>query len=155
MLPHAGDHTRLTPQLGVRRCRRFTSEPYAGEMPAPDKHAETLRRLRAGTGKLATAALKKLDTEYSWFRALPAQERSWVGSVAQAGINSFVNWYANPANGRGANEVFAAAPPELTRTLSLQHTLSIVRSVVTVVEDHSDEFASPGTEASLREAILR
>ena len=122
----------------------------------PDIRSETLRRLKAGTGLLVTAALKSLDAEYAWFRDLPARERSWVGSVAQAGINAFVQWYANPeAAQRGAAEVFAAAPPELTRSVSLQHTLSIVRTVVKVVEDHSDEFATPGAEAQLREAILR
>lgn len=123
--------------------------------PADVRH-DTLRRLRAGTGKLATAALRELDTEYAWFRELPAQERSWVGSVAQAGINAFVQWYAQPGqNYRGAMEVFSAAPPELTRSISLQHTLSIVRTVVKVVEAHCDEFASAGGEQHLREAILR
>ncbi len=117
---------------------------------------ETLRRLKSGTGVLSTAAIKSLDSDFIWFRELPARERSWVGTVAQAGINAFVEWYANPKEvGRGASEVFAAAPPELTRSISLQHTLSIVRTVVKVVEDHSDDFASPGTEAQLREAILR
>jgi hypothetical protein len=117
---------------------------------------DTLRRLRAGSGKLATAALKSLDSEHPWFSELPAQERSWVGTVAQAGINSFVSWYASPGESyRSATEVFAAAPPELTRSISLQHTLSIVRTVVKIVESHSDEFAAPGNEQHLREAILR
>ncbi|WP_062378485.1 PucR family transcriptional regulator [Demequina pelophila] len=125
-------------------------------MVTPEMRVETLRRLRGGTGRLATAALKSLDAEFPWFRQLPAQERSWVGSVAQAGITSFVAWFSDPhAHHRGALEVFAAAPPELTRAISLQHTLSIVRTVVTVVEDHSDEFAAPGSEAHLREAVLR
>ncbi|MFV0287038.1 MAG: PucR family transcriptional regulator [Demequina sp.] len=117
--------------------------------------AETLRRLRAATGRLATAALRRLDADYPWFRALPAEERSWVGIVAQAGISSFVAWYADPQHShRSATEVFAAAPPELTRSVSLQHTLSIVRTVVEVVESHSDEFASPGNEVEVRQAIL-
>lgn len=117
---------------------------------------DTLRKLKAGTGKLATAALRELDTQYSWFGELPAQERSWVGSVAQSGITSFVTWYGHPtSNHRGAIEIFAAAPPELTRSISLQHTLSIVRTVVKVVEDNSDELAAVGGEAHLREAILR
>ena len=126
-------------------------------MAAPvDVRHETLRRLKAGTGRLATAALRELDTEYRWFGELPAQERSWVGTVAQAGITSFVTWYANPTGTyRGALEIFAAAPPELTRSVSLQHTLSIVRTVVNVVEDHADELAAVGGEAHLREAILR
>ncbi len=117
---------------------------------------DTLRRLRAGTGKLATAALKELDAEYRWFGELPAQERSWVATVAQAGITSFVTWYASPGGSyRGAIEVFAAAPPELTRSISLQHTLSIVRTVVKIVEEHADDFAAAGGEAHLRESILR
>ncbi len=121
-----------------------------------DVHHETLRRLKSGTGKLATAALRELDADYRWFGELPAQERSWVGTVAQAGITSFVSWYANPTGTyRGALEIFAAAPPELTRSVSLQHTLSIVRTVVKVVEDNADELAAVGGEAHLREAILR
>jgi len=130
---------------------------YADHMVATvDVRHETLRRLKAGTGKLATAALRELDADYRWFGELPAQERSWVGTVAQAGITSFVTWYANPsATYRGALEIFAAAPPELTRSVSLQHTLSIVRTVVKVVEDNADELAAVGGEAHLREAILR
>lgn len=126
------------------------------DMTTSDVTQDTLKRLRGGTGKLSTAAITSLDTEYRWFRDLPAQERSWVGTVAQAGINSFVQWYADPDRVyRGATEVFSAAPPELTRAISLQHTLGIVRTVVQVVEDHSDEFAVPGGEQELREAILR
>lgn len=126
-------------------------------MVAPvDVRHETLRRLKSGTGMLATAALRELDADYRWFGELPAQERSWVGTVAQAGITSFVSWYANPTGTyRGALEIFAAAPPELTRSVSLQHTLSIVRTVVKVVEDNADELAAVGGEAHLREAILR
>ncbi len=124
-------------------------------MASAQARSETLRRLRSATGRLSTAALKSLDTEYSWFRELPAQERSWVGTVAQAGIDSFVAWYADPQHShRSATEVFAAAPPELTRSVSLQHTLSIVRTVVRVVEEHAEEFASPGSEREVREAIL-
>ncbi len=125
-------------------------------MATTDTRQDTLKRLRGGTGKLSTAAITSLDTEYAWFRDLPAQERSWVGTVAQAGIDSFVQWYADPTRSyRGAAEVFSAAPPELTRSISLQHTLGIVRTVVQVVEDHCDEFAAPGGEQELREAILR
>ncbi len=125
-------------------------------MVITDTRAETLRRLKAGSGKLATAALRSLDAEHKWFRDLPAQERSWVGTVAQAGIDSFVSWYEQPTdNTRGAADVFASAPPELARSISLQHTLAIVRTVVNVVESHSDDFAAPGSEQELREAILR
>src|SRR5690554_5814485 len=124
-------------------------------MSTSQSRSDTLRRLRSATGRLATAALTTLDSDYQWFRSLPAQERSWVGTVAQAGIDSFVAWYADPQHSqRSATEVFAAAPPELTRSVSLQHTLTIIRTVVRVVESHSDEFAAPGSERDVREAIL-
>jgi len=143
--------------MGAPICVTLTIWSYAcGMVATVDVRHETLRRLKSGTGKLATAALRELDADYRWFGELPAQERSWVGTVAQAGITSFVSWYANPTGTyRGALEIFAAAPPELTRSVSLQHTLSIVRTVVKVVEDNADELAAVGGEAHLREAILR
>ena len=54
-----------------------------------------------------------------------------------------------------AGEIFAAAPPELTRSISLQQTLQLVRVAVDVVEENSDQLAAPGDERDLREAVLR
>ncbi len=121
-----------------------------------EPQAHTLRRLHDGSGILAAAAMRKLDENLTWYRALPAEDRSWVGLVVQAGISSFTTWYADPSTPpHGAGEIFAAAPPELTRSISLQHTLQLVRLIVEVVEDHSDRLAAPGSERDLREAVLR
>lgn len=123
--------------------------------PGRDK-AHTLRRLHDGSGLLAAAAMRKLDETLPWYRALPAEDRSWVGLVAQAGISSFITWFSDPSTPpHGASEIFAAAPPELTRSISLQQTLQLVRLIVEVVEDHSDRLAAPGSERDLREAVLR
>ena len=46
-------------------------------MVTAEMRAQTLRKLRAGSGRLTTAALKSLDENYKWFSDLPAQERSW------------------------------------------------------------------------------
>src|SRR5690625_5933018 len=105
---------------------------------------------------LATAAVRRLDEELTWFRQLEAENRSWVGLVAQAGISAFITWYENPVSpGQATDQIFAAAPPELTRSISLQNTLQLVRVVVEVVEDHADELAASGNRAQLREAVLR
>ena len=78
------------------------------------------------------------------------------GLVAQAGITAFVTWFAEPTRPpHGVGDIFAAAPPELTRSISLQHTLQLVRVVVDVVETHSDRLAAPGDEREVREAVLR
>ena len=121
-----------------------------------EPQAHTLRRLHDGSGILAAAAMRKLDEDLSWYRALPAEDRSWVGLVVQSAVSSFITWYADPtAPPHGVGEIFTAAPPELTRSISLQHTLQLVRLVVEVVEDHSDRLAAPGSERDLREAVLR
>src|SRR4051794_34788010 len=132
--------------------------PYARRMPDQPTAtgAETLRRVRDGSGILAAAAMRRLDDDLDWYRALPAEDRSWVGLVAQAGISAFIGWFADPSQPpHGVGEIFAGAPPDLTRSISLQHTLQLVRVIVDVVETHSDELASPGGERDLREAVLR
>jgi hypothetical protein len=116
---------------------------------------ETQRRVREGAGLLAAAAMRRLDEDLDWYRALQAEDRSWVGLVAQAGISAFIAWFADPSRPpHGVGDIFASAPPELTRSISLQHTLQLVRVVVDVVETHSDRLAAPGDERELREAVL-
>ncbi|MCL2595804.1 MAG: PucR family transcriptional regulator, partial [Promicromonosporaceae bacterium] len=55
-----------------------------------DCRTATIARVREGIGYLTTAALRQLDEELDWYRALPAQERSYIGLVAHEGIASFV-----------------------------------------------------------------
>ncbi|MFC7406017.1 PucR family transcriptional regulator [Georgenia alba] len=117
--------------------------------------SDVVRRLRGGTDMLTTEALRRLDAELDWYRDLAAEDRSWIGLVAQAGIAAFINWYETPEEGSyNAQEIFRAAPPELTRSISLQHTLQLVRIVVEVVEDNAVKLAEEGQQADLREAVL-
>lgn len=127
--------------------------PAAG---APEADGEDLRRVKEGAGLLTAAALRQIDDELSWHRNLPAEDRSWIGLVVQSAISEFIRWYAEPTGApSGVSEIFAAAPPELTRSISLQHTLQLVRVIVDVVEAYSDQLAVPGGERDLREAVLR
>src|SRR5690625_3649123 len=97
--------------------------------------SDVVRRLRGGTDLLTTAALKRLDAEVPWYRELAAEDRSWIGLVAQSGIAAFITWYEQPSAATyNAAEIFRAAPPELTRSISLQH-----RS-----EEHTSELQSRG-----------
>jgi len=114
-----------------------------------------VRRLRGGTDLLTSAALKRLDDSLPWYRALPAEDRSWIGLVVQSGIKNFIAWYESEGQtAYNAAEIFRAAPPELTRSISLQHTLHLVRIIVEVVESHTASVAPPELEQSLREAVL-
>src|SRR5690625_2751055 len=121
----------------------------------PPASQELVQRLRSGTDLLTTAALKKLDEELPWYRALPAEDRSWIGLVVQSGIKNFIAWYESEGKtAYNAAEIFRAAPPELTRSISLQHTLHLVRVIIDVVESHTASLAPPALEQSLRAAVL-
>lgn len=114
-----------------------------------------IRRLRGGTDILTAAAMKRLEAEAMWFRSLPADDRSWIGVVAASGIAAFIDWYETPApTTYNAAEIFRAAPPELIRSISLQHALALVRIVVEVVESHTEELATGVGATALREAVL-
>ncbi len=116
----------------------------------PKTKQETLNWLRAVSGELASATLKRLDETLPWYGEMPPGRRSAVGLVAQAGITSFIHWYEDPASTPWiAADVFGAAPRELLRSVSLQQTLQLIRVVVEVVEQR----VKNGDDA-LREGVL-
>src|SRR5580700_3473342 len=118
-------------------------------------HPETVRRIERSLGALGTAAIAAMDERLPWFRKMSAENRSWLGLVAQAGIAAFLDWIRHPERHRSAvTEVFGTAPRELARAVSLQHAVEMVRVIIDVVEAQVDELAAPGGEAELREAVL-
>jgi hypothetical protein len=118
---------------------------------------ETVTRLDQAMGALGTAAVTAMDQRLPWFRAMSAENRSWLGLVAQAGVAAFVEWVKHPERTRPAvaGEVFGTAPRELARAVTLQQAVEMVRVIVDVVEAQVEELAAPGGEAELREAVLR
>jgi hypothetical protein len=128
-----------------------------GAAPPGRVRAETVQRLERAMGSLGTAAMASMEQRLSWFRSMSAENRSWIGLVAQAGIAAFVDWIKHPKRGRPsvAVEVFGTAPRELARAVSLQQAVEMVRIIIDVVEARVDELAAPGGEAELREAVLR
>jgi sugar diacid utilization regulator len=97
-----------------------------------------------------------MEQRLDWYRALSPQDRSWVGLIAQAGIAAFVGWYRRPSDPvQLTADVFGAAPRELTRSISLQQTLDLLRTVVDVVEERASLHAAPGAQQAVRESVLR
>ena len=129
----------------------------AGQRASGGVQAETVRRLEQATATLGTAAMTAMDARLSWFAAMSAENRSWLGLVAQAGVAAFVDWVKHPERTRPAvtGEVFGTAPRELARAVSLQQAVEMVRVIIDVVEARVDELAAPGGQAELREAVLR
>jgi PucR C-terminal helix-turn-helix domain/GGDEF-like domain len=127
-----------------------------GAVGAPARvHPETVQRLERSLGALGTAVNTAMDERLPWFRKMSAENRSWLGLVAQAGIAAFADWIKHPERARpAATEVFGTAPRELARAVSLQHAVEMVRVIIDVVETQVDTLAAPGAEAELREAVL-
>jgi hypothetical protein len=116
----------------------------------------TIRRIEQSSGLLATRSVARMDEQLPWFRRLPADQRSWVTLVAQAGVASFVEWLRSPDQVlRLTGEVFGTAPRELARRLSLQQTVELVRQTIAVVEEHVPELAGPADEQLVADAMLR
>ncbi|GEK81501.1 PucR family transcriptional regulator [Agrococcus baldri] len=94
---------------------------------------------------------RALDDRLPWYRTMPPSRRSAVGLVAQSGITSFIAWHEDPeAQPWIAADVFAAAPRELLRSVSLQQTLQLIRTTVAVFEERIAD-----ADPNMREPILR
>jgi DNA-binding PucR family transcriptional regulator len=118
--------------------------------------AATVRRLERRMGTLATAATARMEETLPWYRAMPPENRSWVTLVAQAGIAAFVEWFRRPDAPHAISaDVFGTAPRELTRTVTLQQTVDLVRVVIEVVEERIEDLAGSSEGPALREAVLR
>jgi hypothetical protein len=152
--------------FGMGSCSWQADGMTGGQAPASGRasaasrarvRAETVRRLERSMGSLGTAVMTSMDKRLAWFRAMSAENRSWIGLVAQAGIAAFVEWLKHPERSRAAvaGEVFGTAPKELARAISLQQTVEMVRITIGVVEAQVDQLAAPGGESELREAVLR
>ena len=99
-----------------------------------------------------------MDEVLPWFRGLPADQRSWVTLVAQAGVRSLVPWLRDPGQRRTqelADEIFDAAPRTLARAISLQHTVELIEVTIDVVEERVASLAATGEEHAVMDAILR
>ncbi|ROS56818.1 MULTISPECIES: PucR family transcriptional regulator [unclassified Frigoribacterium] len=124
--------------------------PGSPLQPSAATKERTLAWLRTVSGELSTATIKRLEETLPWYGDMPPGRRSAVGLVAQAGITSFISWFADPRSTPWiAADVFGSAPRELLRSVSLTQTLQLIRITVEVVEERVKDG-----DDSLREAIL-
>jgi hypothetical protein len=120
-------------------------------------HARTMRQLERATGALATATIARMEKRFPWYRDMPAEERSWIGLVIQAGIAAFVEWYRDPGNDspRITTDVFGTAPRELLRAMTLQQTVEVVRVAIEVVEESVADVVGEDAAPAVHAGVLR
>ena len=113
--------------------------------------------LQRAVGSLSTNAITRMQHDMSWFRDLSAEERSWVGLIVQAGIKNFIDWYLHesgaPEGSAIATTVFGAAPRALTRVITLQQTVDLIRLSLDVTEHSIDEFVDPLDAPDVHRAV--
>lgn len=128
----------------------------ASDGQRPKLRDETIRRIEQATGRLATQSVARMDDELPWFRTLPSDQRSWVTLVAQAGLQSYVDWLRTGDDVlRLTGEVFAAAPQAMARSVTLQQAVELVRQTIEVAEQNLPLLAGPDDEGVVREELLR
>jgi DNA-binding PucR family transcriptional regulator len=97
-----------------------------------------------------------MEETLSWFEAMSPLPRSHVGLLVQAGIRGFAGWLRNPSAGPSITvEVFASAPRDLARVVSLEQTVELIRIAVDITEDAVEEFTTPSMTGWVREQVLR
>lgn len=115
-----------------------------------------MRTLERSVGRLSQAAIARMERELPWFRQLSAEDRSWIGLILEAGIRAFLAWFADPSRHRAVTaDVFGTAPQALTRVITLQQTVEMVRTSIDVVEEQVEEIADPDDVPAVREAVMR
>lgn len=123
----------------------------------PARLAGTLPRIERAAGSLGAASVARMDETLPWFRELPADQRSWVMLVAQAGVRSLVEWlrHGEGGNQEVSDEIFEVAPQTLARSINLQQTVALIKVTVDVTEEHVPHLAAPGEQDALHAAVLK
>ena len=117
--------------------------------------AATWQRVERATTRLSTQAVQRMAL-LPWFDTLAAPQRADVGLVVQTGLRAFTAWLRDPTTAAVPGpEVFAVAPRELARSVSLKQTVQLIRVVVGVIEEEVPALAAPEEQARLAEQVLR
>lgn len=125
----------------------------AAIIPSARQRSQMAKRLHAVAGKMTTAAVREIESTHSWFMRLGANERSWVQVVVTNGIEGFINWFegkeeVNPA------DLFNAAPRVLTRRITLDQTVDLIRTTIEAVEAQIGELLPKSDRVPLTTATV-
>lgn len=106
-----------------------------GWLPDAGVRAGLADGLTSAAATMTTAALADITRRYPWFSELDAANRASVTLVVRAGVDGFIDWFREGGARVGQQSIFAGAPRELTRSLSLQQTVDLIRATVETVEE--------------------
>jgi hypothetical protein len=118
---------------------------------------QVARQLQRAVSDLSKTSLARMEREMPWVGELPAEHRAWIGTVLQAGYNTFIAWFRNPdqLTPTLTVEVFGNAPRSLAGVISLQQTVAMIRLSIEVAESDLTQAVAPEHQAEVRMSILR
>ena len=132
----------------------MTSSSSAATGARKRSRAQIAQRLTRASGALSSAALTRMEKDMPWVVQLPAEDRSWIGLILQAGIKSFIDWFRHGESAAPITaEVFGAAPRALAGDISLEQTVAMVRLSIVVVDENLDEVLGPADATVVRSAL--
>jgi sugar diacid utilization regulator len=103
---------------------------------------------------LSSAAFTRMEKDMPWVVQLPAEDRSWIGLILQAGVKSFIDWFRHGESAAPITaEVFGAAPRALAGEISLEQTVAMVRLSIVVVDENLDEVLGADDAQVVRTAL--
>jgi sugar diacid utilization regulator len=95
-----------------------------------------------------------MEKDMPWVVQLPADDRSWIGLILQAGIKSFIDWFRHGESAAPITaEVFGRAPKALAGDISLEQTVAMVRLSIVVVDENLDDVLGPADATVVRAAL--
>jgi hypothetical protein len=97
-----------------------------------------------------------MERDLPWFREVRPEDRAWIGLVAQNGIAMFARWLRASEHDERAlvTDVFGSAPPALARVVTLQQTVEMVRTTITVAEQELPALYEAADAASVHAELL-
>ncbi len=122
------------------------------QLPSTRTRASIARRLKQVAAKMTTAAITAVDARYEWFGGLTPEHRSSVTLVARAGVDGFIQWFGDGGADHPV-QIFARAPRELSRHLSLKQTVDLTRTIVDTVDAQIDELLPRADRPYLHAAL--
>lgn len=120
----------------------------------PARRDRIVAALREQVSTLTTRVVEAMEARHRWFRRLGAEDRSWITIVARAGIDNFVEWFADAGRAADPGTLFNAAPRSLTRKVSLHQTVDLVRTTINVVAEQVGGLVPPEDRAVLELSIV-
>lgn len=122
---------------------------------APERRNEISTRLAALASRMTTEAVTRMAERHPWYSELDADTRASVTLVVRSGVDGFVTWFSAGAKTSLPDNIFGNAPRSLQRQISLQQTVSLIRSVIDTVEEQITTVMPESDRGVLQLAIVQ